>query len=95
MFEEIIKEIIDKNDLRQQELKTMLPHFETKEDALKYAVRLANLKPGDRVKAPYGDVLEDHVFLHFDKNSAFLLKYDPDTKILRTNKVAPGQLILD
>lgn len=95
MFGEIIKEIANKRELRNEELLAMMPHFGTEEDALIYAVRLANLRRGDRVKAPYGNILVDHVFLHFDGDSAYLMRYEPNTKTIGMNRVAPTHLILD
>lgn len=72
-----------------------MPHFETEEEALKYARRLTQLQPGERVKAPVGAAIADHVFFCFDEDVAILLRYDPNTKALRCNNVAPFQIVLD
>lgn len=94
MFEEIIKEF-DAKKQRQDELEAMMPHFETEEEALQYAVRLTQLQPGVRVKAPIGKTIGDYVFLYFHKDNGFLLGYDSDKKTLHLNIVAPHQIVLD
>lgn len=95
MLGKIIRQAEEELKIRQAELKAMMPHFDTKEEALKYAVCIANLQPGDRVKAPPGKALADCVFLRLLKDEAVLLVYDEDKKTLFTNCVAPSQIVLD
>lgn len=93
MFEEFEKRL----EKRQEELRKMMPKFETQEEAFAYAKRLMELQPGQQVKVPDGNVLVDAIFTgQYDKDGdPQTLIYERQEKRLKNNIVAIYQIVLD
>lgn len=86
-------------DATQKKRAALLPSFETEEAALKYARRIASLRPGDMVKCINADDtgLAPAVFAGFDMSSqpaAIVLRYDTD-KQLCIVKMALHAVVVD
>lgn len=93
------KETAEKSTATQKKRAALLPSFETREEALKYAQRIATLRPGDLVKVINEDDtgLSPAVFVDFDMSvppSVVVLYYDDD-KRLCTGVTALHAVVID
>lgn len=93
MLLEGLQEAVDK---RYGALKALMPHFDTEEEALRYAERLAALKPGDRVKVPCDESLVEGIFTGIQGKDGDIkcIVYKPEERSLFTNSISLVQIVL-
>ena len=99
-MEELLIEIAKKHDAnkaRQEKLDKITPQFQTEEEALAYARRLAALRPGDSVWIPNEeiDTLTEGVFMGRVSELFYILYYAAKKKIVAVAKGTPGTIVLD
>lgn len=100
LFEKTMGGMIGNDEDIQKKRRALLPALKNEEDALRYARRIAALRPGDIVKVISDDDtgLEHAVFVSFDTSnppSAVVLCYNDSTQRLRTGLISLHSLVLD
>lgn len=88
-----LQEVTDK---RCETLKALMPHFDTEEEALRYAERLAALKPGDRVKVPCDGSLTEGIFTGIQDKDGDVkcIIYRPEERRLFMNCISLVQIVV-
>lgn len=93
-----VKGTIEEGIAAQKKRAALLPSFETEEEALKYAQRVASLQPGDLIKVinPNDDGLHPAVFVGEDDGiGVVFLIYDSEDKRLATGKTVWHAVVVD
>ena len=99
-LEELLIEIAKKHDAdkaRQEKLDKITPQFQTEEEALAYARRLAVLRPGDSVWVPDEELNKcvEGVFMNRESEFFYILYYAANRKKFVVAKCTPGTIVLD
>lgn len=98
LFLGMLSKNADKQKAVQEKRRALMPQFETEEDALDYARRVALIRPGDTVRVLNVDDTGLHraVFVCTDSDGdPSLLVYNPDNKLLMNQRTCWHAIVLD
>lgn len=81
----------------QKKRAALLPKFETEQEALQYARRVALLRPGDPIKVlnRNDDGFMPAVFVCADDRDIVFMAYDPEDKRLASGRISWHAVVID